>query len=117
MSQSRRVRRALERHAQGVCSVDFLLPNVIDGGLPITRLAARINDLRKAGVEIEVDGERHGCAVYKLAQTPQRVQVTPVGRRQPMPTPPAVPESPAEPLFELVPQPRPGMYDDPDLAA
>jgi hypothetical protein len=66
MKQAQRVLRALRRHPDGVTQVDFLLPNVIDGGHPITRLAARIRDLRDQGETIIVDGERYGCAVYKL---------------------------------------------------
>lgn len=68
MSQCKRVWKALERHSQGVTQADFLPPNVIDGGHPITRLAARIRDLRDDGLDIVVDGERYGCAVYKIPQ-------------------------------------------------
>lgn len=66
MNQCRRVLRALQRHPDGITAVDFLLPNVVDGHPPITRLAARIKDLRDQGHRIVVDGERHGCAVYVL---------------------------------------------------
>lgn len=89
MKQTTRVLRALRRHPDGITQVDFLLPNVIDGGRPITRLAARIRDLRTEGEEIVTDGERYGCAVYKLppkqpvvlpppvVQMPERVQGPP----------------------------------------
>lgn len=37
-----------------------------DGGGPITRLAARINDLKADGHLIVCDGKRDQCAVYVL---------------------------------------------------
>lgn len=76
MTQSKRVLRALRRHPEGICQPEFLLPNVIDGGPPITRLAARIRDLRSQGHEIVTDGERYGCAVYRLP-SPPRVELPP----------------------------------------
>jgi hypothetical protein len=88
MTQNKRVLRALRRHPQGICQGDFFPPNVLDGGYPITRLAARIKDLREQGHEIEVDGERWGYAVYKLAQA----------RQEREPVPPA--EMPAIPVDE-----------------
>lgn len=102
-AQTKRVSRALDRYPAGVCQVDFLLPNVIDGLAPITRLAARVKDLRDAGEAIEVIGERHGCAVYARA----RVETKPV---TPAPDP-----APAEPvaqpsLFELAP--RVAVFDE-----
>lgn len=120
-TQNQRVLRMLERHPDGICAPDFMLPNVIDGGTPITRLAARIRDLRDQGEEIIVDGERHSCAVYKLKES-RRASVVPSGRTGPQAASPASAAVPAsseapEALFELVPQPRPGMYDDPDIAA
>ena len=45
-----------------------------DGGHPITRVAARIRDLRDDGFDIYVDGERYGCAVYKIPR-PEPVQL------------------------------------------
>lgn len=96
--QCHRVLRALRRHPEGICQVEFLLPNVIDGGHPITRLAARIKDLRDQGHEIEVAGERYSCAVYKLveASAPSAPEITaPVARE-------SNPELEPEPaLFEL----------------
>ena len=76
MTQKTRVLRALRRHPEGITQVDFLLPNVIDGGPPITRVAARVRDLRTDGHEILVDGERNGCAVYVLPR-PVRVELPP----------------------------------------
>ena len=46
--------------------VDFLLPNVIDDATPITRLGARIKDLKDAGHHISAVGTRAKCAVYRL---------------------------------------------------
>lgn len=67
LTQTQRVEQAgLRAGERGICSVDFLLPDVIDGGKPITRLAARIKDSRDQGARWTVTGERHGCAVYVL---------------------------------------------------
>jgi hypothetical protein len=93
MKQTTRVLRALRRHPEGITSVDFLLPNVIDGGRPITRVAARIRDLRNEGHEIVTGGERYGCAVYKLPQP------------EPVPLPPPVVEIPE-------PQGLPTLFDE-----
>lgn len=72
MSQRKRVLAALRvRGARGVCAVDFLAPDVIDGQAPITRLAARMLELREDGHEIKVIGEQHGCAVYRLMRDAQ----------------------------------------------
>lgn len=64
MTQKERVLAALRRGA--VCQVDFLAPNVIDGHPPITRLAARISDLREDGWDIREAGRRYGCSLYAL---------------------------------------------------
>jgi hypothetical protein len=78
MSQRARVLAALRsRGADGVCSVDFLLPDVLDGGSPITRLAARMLELREDGHEIQVIGEKHGCAVYRLMRDAQDARPVP----------------------------------------
>lgn len=103
-SQCKRVAKALDKHPTGICAVDFLLPNVVDGGPPITRLAARIKDLRDAGEAIDVIGERHGCAVYARA----RAQVQPV-TPAPDPVPAAEPVAQA-PLFEFAP--RAAIFDE-----
>src|SRR4030095_15562487 len=70
---------APKRHPERLTQVDFLAPNVIDGYAPITRLAARIKDLRDDGHEIVVDGERYSCAVYKLPQA----EPVPIPRSEP----------------------------------
>lgn len=67
MKQTDRVLALLQRRgAQGITPIDFLLPGVADGGKPITRLAARIKDLRDAGHRID-SGVAGGVAVYRLA--------------------------------------------------
>lgn len=65
-SQNERVLLALMRYPR-VSVTDFLAPAVVDGGKPITRLAARINDLRAEGHKIERAGRVNGCASYRLA--------------------------------------------------
>jgi hypothetical protein len=62
-------------------------------------LAARIRDLRENGERIEVVGERHGCAVYKLAVAP--VRAMPISVRL-EPERPAADSTPQ--LFELPPR-------------
>jgi len=89
LSQSARVLRMLRRHPDGVCQAEFLLPNVLDGGHPITRLAARVRDLKDEGYEIVVAGERYSCAVYKIVEAAS--------------PPPAPPELGLEPDREFVP--------------
>ena len=69
MSQATRVLAALQRAGSyGITSIDFDAPNVCDGGKPIRRVAARVKDLRDAGFDVQTDGERHGCAVYRLVR-------------------------------------------------
>lgn len=68
---------ALERAGErGITQVDFLGPT-IDGGKPITRVAARVKDLKDAGHSIVVDGERNSCVVYKLAAAATPVAASP----------------------------------------
>lgn len=70
-SQVERVRRALERAGpDGVSPVDFALPEVVDGGRPIMRLAARILDLRRQGLSINVSSDPNGTARYVLTSEP-----------------------------------------------
>jgi hypothetical protein len=70
LTQCQRVERALdEAGANGITQVDFLLPDVIDGGKPITRVGARIYDLRKKrGLAIVELGHRDSCTIYMLAK-------------------------------------------------
>lgn len=69
-SQKDRVLAALRTNPRGITQVDFSLPFVIDGGNPITRVAARIEDLEKDGHRIVVAGERRDkCVVYRLFES------------------------------------------------
>ena len=67
MSQKARVLRALQTHPRGITQVDFLLPDVIDGGKPITRVAARVEELADDGYRITDGGTRDECKVYVLS--------------------------------------------------
>ena len=74
-TQTTRVLAALRRAgADGISVVDFL-PPTIDGGLPVTRLAARVADLRAAGHEIATRRSRSGVAVYVLELPAERISV------------------------------------------
>jgi hypothetical protein len=67
LSQKQRVLKAARAAGTtGLTSVDFLLPDVIDGGKPITRLAARIEELEADGIRFWRDGRRNGCVIYVL---------------------------------------------------
>lgn len=68
-SQAGRVLARMERHpSRGVTQVDFDLPDVCDGGPPIKRVAARIDDLeREWGIVVERAGRRDGCTIYRRA--------------------------------------------------
>jgi hypothetical protein len=105
LTQRQRVLQALQRvGARGLTQVDFLMPSVIDGGAPITRVGARIEELRAAGHQITSTGRRDRCAVYVLhIDGPAH---TPI----PEPDPPAEP-----PLFGD--GPRNAIFDDVDDAA
>lgn len=78
-TQRTRVLRALE-HAgsRGITSVDFQLPDVIDGGAPILRVAARIEELVDDGYRIVDHGKRDRCKVYALASTSEEVSPEPL---------------------------------------
>lgn len=66
-SQQGRVLAAMERRRdRGVTQVDFDLPGVCDGGAPIKRVAARIDELIGDGWPIEKSGRRAGCVIYRL---------------------------------------------------
>ena len=66
MTQKERVLKALQSAgAAGVCMTDFLAPDVCDGGTPITRMAARVLDLKNEGHQIDCVIEA-GVAVYVL---------------------------------------------------
>jgi hypothetical protein len=73
-TQAERVLKALMRRgAQGIDATDFMLPGVIDGWPPVTRLAARIFELKGRGHDVVVVGERHGCSVYALSADAREV--------------------------------------------
>ncbi len=65
--QAERVLEAL-RHVggKGLTQVDYLRYPTIDGGPPITRVAARIEELRGLGYCIESGERRDKCVVYRL---------------------------------------------------
>lgn len=62
---------ALSKRFNGVCQSDLLLPDVADGGAPITRVAARLWDLEQEGYEFEAIGTRKKCKVFRLSSGPQ----------------------------------------------
>jgi hypothetical protein len=93
VTQRERVLRALkQRRDIGITQADFSLPDVIDGGKPIPRVAARIDELQKR-YYINSPGTRDGFKVYVIgrerevdpAESP--IRVTP----EPPPAPPAPP--------------------------
>lgn len=65
-SQKERILRALR--AGPVRATAFSLPNVIDDGPPIFRVAARIQELRDAGYTIETELFSIGAARYTLVR-------------------------------------------------
>jgi hypothetical protein len=83
LTQKQRVLKAARAAGTtGLTAIDFYPPDVIDGGKPITRLAARIEELEAEGIRFWRDGRRNGCTVYVLdpAHRPalrQPAQVTP----------------------------------------
>jgi len=56
---------------RGVCQVEFLGIETVDGGPTITRLAARIQDAEDKGYVFESLGKRHDCKVYRLVSRPE----------------------------------------------
>lgn len=65
--------RVLEasRSYRGVCQAELLGPDVVDGGKPITRLAARIEDLEtKRQCVFENLGWKSGTKIYRLVSAP-----------------------------------------------
>ncbi len=70
MTQVERVIEAA-RSFRGVCQVDFLLPDVCDGGGPITRVGARIQDAEDRGYVFETIGWRDKTKVFRLLSEPE----------------------------------------------
>lgn len=103
LTQRDRVLRALERvGSRGLTQVDFQPPHVIDGRDPITRVAARIEELRKVGYRIDDAGRRDKCKVYVL---------TAAAPHEPIPAP-----EPAPVVSLFGPGPRSAIFgDDPDI--
>lgn len=61
---------AAARSYRGITAVDFLGPNTIDGGPPITRVAARLWDAEQDGFSFECIGKRDRCKVFRLCGEP-----------------------------------------------
>jgi len=115
VTQLERVRAALRQHpGRGICAVDFLRYPTIDGGPPITRLAARIGELVEAGVSIENAGTREKCKVYRLAGGLVEAASGPVPGRERVVEPVPPPAAPEGQLFDL--KPRSTIYDTEDAA-
>lgn len=72
MTQRARILRALKTGP--VRATAFSLPNVVDDGPPIFRVAARIQELRDAGYQIETTRFPVGAAVYELISEPNLVR-------------------------------------------
>lgn len=51
---------------RGITQVDFLAPDVVDGGPPITRLAARLYEAEREGHSFECLGRRDKCKIWRL---------------------------------------------------
>ena len=75
MTQSERVLRALRAVGpRGITQADFSgLHGTPDNGPPITRVAARIVDLKERGCVIEAAGKRNNSKVYVLKHEPGRL--------------------------------------------
>ena len=75
LTQTQRVIAAAKSY-RGVTQVDFLGTHTIDGGPPITRVAARIQDARDEGHEFENLGTRQSCKVYRWVSGPELTDLT-----------------------------------------
>jgi hypothetical protein len=96
-SQADRVLMSLvQAGGRGVTQSDWLQPGGVDGLGRITRLAARVGELRDDGLNVVTEGESDGFAVYKLRAARSRVVATDEG-------------SPAVGLFDPAPD-RPSAY-------
>jgi hypothetical protein len=69
MTQTDRVLKAA-RSIRGTCQADWLASHTPDGGQPITRVAARIQDLEDRGYTFEILHDRGGTRVYRLTSEP-----------------------------------------------
>lgn len=107
-SQTTRVLDALRyRGGRGITAADFALPDVIDGGQPIMRLAARVHELRSQGYRINDGGRKGPLEIYVLAaDTPSNGPAAPdLG-----PVPPPLDPSPR--LFDPPPPVGRSAYDE-----
>lgn len=70
VTQKDRIERALRRTGQrGITQADFIGAVIVDGGAPITRVAARIDELKQSGLKITAFGHRDGgCVIYRLEE-------------------------------------------------
>lgn len=69
MTQRERILAALRAAGRrGITQVDFLRFPTVDGGPPVTRVAARVQELRDEGLDIVSSGTRDRCAVYVLKE-------------------------------------------------
>ena len=108
LTQRERVLKAA-RSFRGITQVDFLLPNVVDGGEPITRLAARINELDSEGYGFECLGRRDRCKIWRLVSEPDSgggssrapAEACRGGIKQPLPAPSTKPASTLEAAREV----------------
>jgi hypothetical protein len=96
VTQKDRVLAALRRRKRGITQLDFDLPDVVDAGAPVKRVAARIEELRRDGHRIINAGRLHKCTVYRLIE--EAVEPAAPETRQ-RATPPA-PTCPAPQLLE-----------------
>lgn len=70
MTQADRVLAALTRAgSHGITQTDFIRYPTLDGGPPITRLAARIEELRDSGFVITSGERRDRCVIYRIDLT------------------------------------------------
>lgn len=104
MTQAERVLAALyKRGRHGLTQIDFDLPDIIDGGPPIKRVAARVEELRNQGFRIASGERRQKCVVY-------RVEGVVPGVVRPVKPEPVSDESGAPTLFDE--QPRSAIFDE-----
>jgi Helix-turn-helix domain len=93
MTQRDRVLAALRRAGgRGITQLDFDLPDVVDGGPPIKRVAARIDELRTAGHWIASQRTRQRMARYVLVDADTLTAATDV---EPPPAPVPAPSASA----------------------
>ena len=72
VTQNDRVLKLLRaREGEGINTTDLMAP-AADGGKPILRLAARIDDLRKRGHGFEVRRRSNGTVTYVLLHDAER---------------------------------------------